>query len=70
MLERLAERGSGATEAHVLAAWHAQRRSRALHPAPGTRFQADALRALAALEELTFGQLPAFTPAQLAYVFR
>jgi hypothetical protein len=71
-LQRLAARGSGCTEAHVVAAWAAQRRTPALHPSPSQPLsqQHAALRALVALEEVTRQQLVALTPDQLGYVFR
>ena len=71
-LQRLAARGSGCTEAHVVAAWAAQRRTPALHPSPSQPLaqQQAALQALVALEEVTRQQLVALTPDQLGYVFR
>lgn len=77
LLRRLAERGSGCTEAHVVAAWAAQRRSPTLRlPPKGQPWQADrqqqeaVLQALLALEELTRQQLVALSPDQLGFVAR
>ena len=78
-LRRLAERGSGCTEAHVVAAWAAQRRAPALRvSADGTKplqawqrqRQEAALAALAALERVTRQQLVALAPDQLGFVAR
>lgn len=69
-LRRLAGPGSGCTEAHVVAAWAAQRRSPALQACGPPTQQAAALQALVALEELTRRQVVALTPDQLGFVFR
>lgn len=69
-LRSLAAPGSGCTEAHVVAAWAAQRRSPALQPRGPPAQQEAALEALTVLEELTRRQVVALTPDQLGFVFR
>lgn len=78
MLRPLVQRGSGATEAHLVAAWAAQRRSPALRLPPqgqngggsSTDAEQQALEALVLLEELTRQQLLALQPDQLGFVAR
>lgn len=69
-LRSLADPGSGCTEAHVVAAWAAQRRSSALQLCGPPAQQEAALQALQALEELTRRQVVALTPDQLGFVLR
>lgn len=73
VLHRLTERGGGGTvptEAHVVAAWAAQRRNPALHAVRGSPREADVMRGLAALEELTRRQLVSLTADQIGFVYR
>ncbi len=77
LLRPLVQRGSGATEAHVVAAWAAQRRSPALQLRPqgqggsgDAEAERQALEALVLLEELTRQQLLALAPDQLGFVAR
>ena len=76
VLRRLVERGGGATEAHVVAAWATQRHSPALRLAPAgaarrvSHKQQEVLEALVLLEELTRQQLVALAPDQLGFVAR
>lgn len=78
VLRPLVQRGSGATEAHLVAAWAAQRRSPALRlpqqagedGADALEEERQALEALVLLEELTRQQLLALAPDQLGFVAR